>query len=256
MAFNPPSGTATRREKRLPQLAAYTSEVSTPQPSGNMSRAGGRHDSVSANGLDGAAVLAEASRVARELHDEVAQALFAIGATARSLLADPSLSTDARAGLERTLRLSGSASRQLRAAIRGLRGAHLIEDGLGPALDALVAEVRGRSQLTCELNLDHASRVAEGAAAEALYRVCRESLTNVERHARAEMCRVSARRSSGTAVVTVEDDGVGMEGAPATDRFGLVFLAEVIEGLGGSLDVARRRPRGTIVTARVPIEAE
>jgi len=211
---------------------------------------------VRAHRPDGRAVLAEASRVARELHDEVAQALFAIGATAQSLLADPSLSTDVRAGLERTLRLSGSASRQLRAAIHGLQGAHLIERGLGPALEALVAEVRGRSQLTCELDLDFDSRVAEDAAAEALYRVCRESLVNVERHARAEVCRVSARRSSGAAIVTVEDDGVGMEGAPDADRFGLVFLAEVIEGLGGSLVVGRRRPHGTIVTARVPVDAE
>jgi signal transduction histidine kinase len=213
-----------------------------------------RETSVSERTPPAAAMLVEASRAARDLHDEVAQTLFAIGATAKLLLADPALPPQARAGLERTLQLSGAASRQLRAAIHGLRAASRpTELGLVQAVEELAEATRARAAFDISLDLNRDLRVVDGISAEVLYRVCRESLANVERHAQASSCRVGGRLAKGWATVTIEDDGVGKDDAREGEGFGLTFLAEIVEGLGGSLDVGHRVPSGTVVTARVPV---
>lgn len=203
---------------------------------------------------DARASLAEASRVARELHDDVAQLLFSIGSIAKRIGAEPALPASARAGLESILGLSGQASRRLRSAIHSLHTGSLTE-GLGPALDEVVEATRARTRLEIQLSLDHNLRVVTGVEAEVLYRVCREGLANVERHAEAAHCRVECSLADGWATAVVEDDGVGADGTRAGGRFGLRFLAEAVAGLGGSLAVERRPPTGTRLTARIPVSA-
>jgi signal transduction histidine kinase len=198
--------------------------------------------------------LAAASRAAHELHDDVAQLLFSIGSTARTLRADPALSARVRPALETILELSGQASRRLRSALHALRGGPLERDLL-PALRDLVDAARARTRLAIELDLDHDLRVVDRATADVLYRVCREGLANVERHAQAERCRIECSLADGWATATVEDDGLGPRAADGIDHFGLEFLTEAVASLGGSLQMARRDPTGTRLTARVPLAA-
>jgi signal transduction histidine kinase len=200
---------------------------------------------------DGNMMLAATSRVARDLHDEVAQTLFSIGSIAQGLLRDPALPAHLRGPLESTVHLSGTASRQLRAAIHALRrGPSQLE--LGPALQQLAEAVHGRDRLEVELALDPDLRVG-GAAAEVIYRVCREGLANVERHARAKHCWIRCAPEDGWAVVSVEDDGVGIDGGDGRDHFGLAFMREAVEALGGALEIGPRDLGGTTLTARVPV---
>jgi signal transduction histidine kinase len=209
---------------------------------------------ASARNGDVPTTLAQASRAARELHDDVAQLLFSIGSIAKRLGAERTLPTSARTGVESILRLSGQASRQLRSAIESLHGGSLTQ-GLGPALEEVVEATRARTQLEIELYLDHDLRVASGVEADVIYRVCREGLANVERHAEAARCRVDCSLAGGLATATVEDDGVGVEDTPSGEHFGLRFLTEAVAGLGGSLAIERRPPRGTRLTAKIPVRA-
>jgi signal transduction histidine kinase len=198
------------------------------------------------------ASLAEASRVARDLHDDVAQLLFSIGSTAKAVAAGDTLPASTRARLDSIADLSGQAARRLRAAIATLRGSSSGALGLGPALDELVAATRARTTLSVELDLDPESRVAAGGFADVLYRVCREGLANVERHANATSCRLRCSFVDGWATVEVEDDGVGPDAGDDAQGFGLEFLHEAVGALGGSLDVRRRQPVGTVLTATIP----
>jgi nitrate/nitrite-specific signal transduction histidine kinase len=90
--------------------------------------------------------LAGASRVARELHDDVAQLLFSIGSLAKSIDAEPGLPASVRTGLASIVGLSGQASRRLRSAI-GTLHAGTLTHGLGPALEEVVEATRARTQL-------------------------------------------------------------------------------------------------------------
>lgn len=198
--------------------------------------------------------LSDANRVARELHDDVAQLLFSIGSLAKSIGAEPGLPASVRTGLASILGLSGQASRRLRSAI-GTLYAGTLTHGLGPALEEVVEGTRARTQLEIQFALDRELRVATGVEADVLLRVCREGLANVERHAEAARCRVDCSLADGWATATVEDDGVGADEIPSGEHFGLRFLSEAVAELGGSLAVERRPPTGTRLTARIPVRA-
>jgi signal transduction histidine kinase len=197
-----------------------------------------------------APVLQEASRVARELHDGLAQSLFAIAATAKELRDRRPLEPSALRAVETILGLAQAGSRQLREAFGPLGGAgSVVRRGLGAAIAELRAEAR---EIIVEAAVEPDLEGARGLAGELLYRACREGVANAARHARASRCRVRCRVDDGFATATVEDDGTGVD-ADASRGFGLRFLAELLEGAGGGLEIRSSR-RGTRLTARMPLE--
>ena len=197
-----------------------------------------------------APVLQEASRVARELHDGLAQSLFAIATTAKELRDRGSLEPSALEDVEMVLGLAQTGSRQLREAFGAFGGAgSVVRRGLGAAIAELREEARG---VDVQAAVDPALNNARDLTGELLYRACREGVANAARHARASRCRVHCRVDDGFAMATVEDDGTGVD-ENASRGFGLRFLAELLEGAGGGLEITSSR-RGTRLAARVPLE--
>jgi two-component system sensor histidine kinase NreB len=92
-----------------------------------------------------------------------------------------------------------------------------------------------------------------------LFRVTRELLTNVVKHAQATKVKVSIRRSRGLLHVIVNDNGVGFKDAsestdiPESARFGLFSVREQLEYIGGRLEIGSESGRGTTVTIIVPM---
>ncbi len=92
-----------------------------------------------------------------------------------------------------------------------------------------------------------------------LFRVSRELLTNIVKHARARTIRVSVRRSRGRVRLSIQDDGVGFQDAKAgskisaTSGFGLFSVREQLEHLGGRFEIESGSGRGTTATAVVPL---
>jgi two-component system, NarL family, sensor kinase len=195
-------------------------------------------------------MLQEASRVAQELHDGLAQSLFAIAATARELREREQLEPPARRDVETILELAQTGSRQLREAFGPFRGASSVaRHGLAAAVADLGGEARG---VAVEADVDADLRDARGLVGELLYRACREGVANAARHSHASRCRVRCTIDGQVATATVEDDGTGVE-ADASRGFGLRFLDELLEGAGGQLELTSSG-RGTLLTARVPLE--
>lgn len=212
----------------------------------------------------------ERRAIARELHDNLAQYLFAIrtdafaieqtaaGASARTI-GDPARS------------ISDNAARMeavVREMIQQLRPVVLDELGLTDALHDMVATWRMRNpRIACDLQIHLPPfRTAEESELAA-YHVVQESLTNVAKHSGASLATVTIRTvtSNETASdfvcdqildVTVEDNGLGVSSLAAANGLGLVGMRERVETLGGKLETVYRAGRGWRVTARLPLSAE
>ena len=201
----------------------------------------------------------ERRMIARELHDEVGQSLTAIKfelAAAQNTLDERDgpgdLLDDVRPIVEQTLQTVRDLSHMLHPSV-------LDDLGLSAAVDLYIREFRRRHAIGVELTEtgmdDRLPREVETAA----YRIVQEALTNVAKHARARVCRVSLARLEKSLVVVIGDDGVGFErdrkGTGALRAgLGLVSMQERAMQLGGSLVVESARGRGTRVVVELPVE--
>jgi two-component system NarL family sensor kinase len=204
------------------------------------------------------AVAEERNRLAREIHDTLAQGLT--GITLQLEVADALLDLDpaqARAKINKALELTRANLEEARRSVMDLRAAPLQERTLPAALEELVGTF-GRDQ---EVRAAFGCRDVAGrlpAPLEAgLYRIAQEALNNVAKHAHPSTVEVVLEQENGELVLAVEDDGGGFDATVApTDRrkggFGLVGMKERARLLGGELEVNSSPGHGTQVVVRVP----
>lgn len=213
------------------------------------------------------AALEERQRIARELHDSVAQQLFSLGALAAA--ARRRLEALAAAGDEPTPRdgllaragadvaeidaLARSAHAEMRALIQQLRPPLLGEGSLADALRRLAAEEAARARVAVGV---HSTGPARPTAADAdLLRVAQEAITNAIRHARPGRIDVKLRYGPGDLTLEVRDDGAGFDpDAPVRGgAAGLRGMRERVAALGGDFAVESGPGEGTRLSVRVPI---
>ena len=211
------------------------------------------------------AVEQERRRLARDIHDELAQNLSAVGALAASIKATgerdcPSIVAESKLLME----TSTAIMKSLRTTLHSLRPQDIDELGLGPGLAALVAEherstkTRVRIALSVEADL---SEVPPTASAH-VYRIVQEGLTNVAKHAAATRVSVTlCFRDASTDVrwserrlleLEIVDDGCGIETEATPEGMGIIGMRERVAALGGTLVVANRRDGGSKLTAVIP----
>jgi signal transduction histidine kinase len=203
------------------------------------------------------ALAEERARIARELHDAVAQKLFSARLTANAaaalVAADPA---QARVELAEVARLAAEAIAELREIVSALRPAELAVDGLVGTLRtrvALLDRVHAAAvSLDAPADLPHLAAGTE----ETLLRVAEESLHNALRHAAAATVRVSLRNVDGMVTLAVADDGEGFDvdtpPQAAARRLGLASMRERARVAGGALTVTSKPGLGTTVTLVVP----
>jgi two-component system, NarL family, sensor histidine kinase UhpB len=198
----------------------------------------------------------ERKRVARELHDETAQALTALLIRLRlgRGIDDP---TERAEFLEEMRREISDALEGVRRFARGLRPPALDELGLVPALEAHARGLVESVGLPVRIEADPVAGVLSPQAELALYRIVQEALSNAVRHARADQVVVRISRTPGSVVALVEDDGVGFAPAEVMGRdgrgLGLFGMQERAAYVGGQVEITSRPGRGTKVRANIPI---
>ncbi|HEY8490474.1 MAG TPA: GAF domain-containing protein [Dehalococcoidia bacterium] len=202
----------------------------------------------------------ERRRVARDLHDDTAQALTSLLVQVR-LLERAGLDESARTRLATLRELVDGALEGVRRMALDLRPPLLDDLGLVAAVDAYLREYRERWDLPTRLTShgfpsDRLSPLAEVC----IFRTVQEALTNAAKHARPSRVTVHLEHT-GTAVVGwVEDDGCGFD--PDTVRrdgsrgLGLFGMRERIGLVGGTLDIYSRLGEGTRVQFRVPLTGQ
>jgi signal transduction histidine kinase len=187
------------------------------------------------------AVYRERRRIARELHDGLAQELAFIIARARQLASERD---------EPAAHIARAAERALgesRHAIATL--ARPLEAGLDASVAQAAEEVAARERVTLDLDLDPGV-IVDDAVHDAFMRIVREAVNNAIRHGHARSVLIRLTRADEL-VLLIEDDGVGLGEGPGPG-FGLISMRERAHALGGTMDVAPRRPHGVRVEVRLP----
>lgn len=196
----------------------------------------------------------ERRRVARELHDEAAQALTSLLVHIRLLerAEDP---LAAREHTRELRALTAEALEQVRRVALELRPTILDDLGLLAALEWRVDEfnaagaARATLAVGCrELQLAHAAELA-------CFRVAQEALTNIARHAGASTVVISLGCADGQLTLMIGDDGRGFDPAAAPAGLGLRGMRERLTLVGGELAITSRPGAGTRLIARVPCSA-
>lgn len=193
----------------------------------------------------------ERRRVARDLHDEVNQALTAI------LLRLEALSQDSpperAAEVTELKRLASQAMDELLNLARQLRPTALDDHGLLPAIEAQLRNFGERTGIEARLDSSGDTDGLDEEKQTVVYRVAQEALNNASRHANAQHVEVSLAVAGHGAELRVRDDGVGFDPVSRNgNRLGLEGMAERARLVGGELDVRSSPGSGTELTLRVP----
>jgi PAS domain S-box-containing protein len=197
--------------------------------------------------------LEERQRLARELHDSVSQALFAIALGARTALEHLKQNpAAARAPLDYVVQLAEAGLAEMRALIFELRPESLEKEGLVGALAKQTAALRARYGITVDEFIS-AEPEASLAVKEALFRIAQEALNNTAKHARASHVELHLNLVGETLVAEVRDDGAGFEpDAQFPGHLGLQSMRERAFRLGGRVEITSSTGQGTTVRAVIP----
>jgi two-component system NarL family sensor kinase len=210
-------------------------------------------------------IMEERSRLAREIHDTLAQALTAISLrleTADALL-DTGHPDQAHDLVMQALQLTRASLEDARRSVLDLRAAPLEGRSLAEALAALCTmytstehsepDTVSRPQVTLKLGEARplAPRLEMG-----IYRIVQEALNNIARHAQAQRVWIDIHSTPQQVEVVIEDDGIGfdMDRLHHAGRFGLIGLNERARLLGGELDIRSAPGAGATLRVRIPIE--
>ena len=200
------------------------------------------------------AVAAERERLAYDLHDTAGQLFVAISLLGQRLLEELPAGSTAVAGVERLVALAGDGKSGVEDAVRGLAFLPVARRGLVPSLRSLIRSFADDSNLEVTLEVAGPAGRLPAPVEHALYRVAHEALVNAWRHARCRAIRLDLVFDRGEVVLSVCDDGEGLDGAKGAqpNGFGTNGLRHATAQVGGRLRVANARPRGVVVEARVP----
>lgn len=198
----------------------------------------------------------EKHRVARELHDELAQALTALKmdlAWIKDSL--PAGGQPLLPKLEAMQAMLDSTVKATRRIASDLRPLMLDDLGLIPAAEWLVQNFVERSGMQCEFDFDPPELELQDPHATAVFRILQESLANVARHAQASRVNVTINVRGGEIILRVRDNGRGFElGGPRKPKsFGLVGLRERAYLLDGDISVDTAPGKGTLIEVRIPL---
>lgn len=216
------------------------------EPSKQMGALAGRLESVREE---------ERKKLARQIHDEIGQALMSIKLDLRSLLLDGMDRSDAQAEkVESLLRLLDETLVAMHRIASDLRPGVLDDLGLPAAIEWAVEDFQVRSRVPCALSLPQHPLVSDSRRDTAIFRILQEALRNVVHHAQATQVRVSLTETSRSLVLEVRDNGRGITEAQSSSpkSLGIIGMRERAVLVGGNLVIRRVARQGTIVAARVP----
>jgi signal transduction histidine kinase len=189
----------------------------------------------------GRAVADERARVARDIHDGLAQYLFAISTQVSMLETGAPLEEV----LPRLKRAATSAQQEARFAVLALSsagGSARFDSALRRYVEVLTAD----GELEVELEVDPQVRLAPDEQIE-VFRIVQEGLGNARRHAGANHVDVSISQRAGRRVVTVSDDGVGFDETAVLEGQGVANMRSRAEAIDGALTLRTRPGRGTAI---------
>jgi signal transduction histidine kinase len=201
----------------------------------------------------------ERRSLARELHDEVGQALTAIKMSVGVALRTPGTHPRAHAALEEARGVAETTLQGVRDLSQLLHPSMLDDFGLPETLAAYLRNFSKRTGIRAHFSHEDRTDRMPPDVEVCLYRIVQEALTNVARHSGALSCAVSLRRIDDHVELVVEDSGRGMAeasgGADARRGLGLMGMRERAQSLAGRFSIDNRPEGGTRVVVTLPVGA-
>ncbi len=201
----------------------------------------------------------ERQRIARELHDTLAQDLAGLIMQLEAIHTHLRLQHAERAEMivlqakERARAALGAA----RGAIDELRAREREEGDLAERVAGLIARFTASTGISCEADLDALTAVGATASMQVI-QIIAEGLANIERHAHTRRAWVHARLNDTSIDIEVGDDGIGFDVAAVTQQaghYGIVGMRERARLIGGSLDLMSHSQMGTVLRLCLPLQA-
>ncbi len=196
-----------------------------------------------------AATSDERRRLAREMHDGIAQDIASLGYLVDNLASRPASPEQAVQLRQLRERISTIVS-EVRSSVQSLRTEVGASQSLGTAISGLARQLSASSSIPIHVTIDEGpTRIRTEVEAE-LLRIAQEAMTNAVRHARASAIEVLCRVHAPDAEIVVRDDGEGLRPG-RHDSQGIDIMHERARLAGADLRLERATPRGTVVTVRV-----
>lgn len=209
----------------------------------------------------------ERTAIARDIHDQLGQALTALKLDLAWLgrrlgpgglgggLGDGGLgATELGGKVDEMTRATDDIIRTVRRISADLRPGILDDIGLEAAIEWQAEEFEKRTGMRCRVRAEIGDLRLDRELATTVFRIFQESLTNVARHADAREVEVTLVLDHGQLRLEIADDGVGIpEVGPRNSTLGILGMGERARRLGGACTVKRRAPHGTIVTLVMPL---
>jgi len=204
------------------------------------------------------AVTEERLRIAREMHDGMAQVVAYVNTKAQAVQAflEKGKQDEAVKQLEELARASRDVYNEIREGILALRSGVGPEVAFDQSLRDYVERWREQSGIDAEIEVAPTPSMPPLAELQ-LLRILQEALSNVRKHARAKSARIELAQQNGKVYAAVQDDGHGFdpeaihrEGFP---RFGLAIMRERAQSIGGELFIESAPGRGTRVSVEIPV---
>jgi signal transduction histidine kinase len=202
------------------------------------------------------AILEERNRMAREIHDTLAQGfagvILQLEAAEQALHED---ADDAHVHLDRARRLAKESLNEARRSVWALRPQVLDQLPFMQALQQQVERFNSDTGIQVNLSKPQNEQILSHEIENALLRICQEALTNIKKHARANRVDVNLAFEENAVKLRVDDDGVGFgQEAILENRFGLISMRERAKLLGGFVEVRSEEGKGTHLLASIPID--
>jgi signal transduction histidine kinase len=195
--------------------------------------------------------MAERARLAREIHDGLAQDLWLAKLTASKLARHPSLDSDARVLAEDLLRSIDAGLTEAQTAVVAMRPQAGSITSLSKLVERQVEDFSDRFGIRVDCHVDEGPPVSPRISVEVL-RVLQEALNNVRKHANARRVLVTLESQGGAITLSVRDDGTGFDPGTLHRGYGRQSMLERAQSIGAHLTVDSTPGGGTTVTLRVP----
>ena len=198
----------------------------------------------------------ERTNIAREIHDELAQALTALKMDVSWI--DHRLPRDQQSMIEKTKSMNtliDSTIQTVKRISAELRPGILDDLGLVAAIEWQAEEFQNRTGISCHVTVDPQDLTVDQDRSTAIFRILQETLVNVARHAHATKVAVNLKERAGKLTLKVRDNGIGIteEQILANQSFGLIGIRERVHPWGGKVSIKGIPGKGTTVQVSVEL---
>jgi len=187
----------------------------------------------------------ERNRIAKELHDSIAQSIYAINYMTRVLKKEDNISEQSLSLIENIEQATKQTIKDLRAVIKELTPSDIEKVGLVKAIKEMAGISKELYKIIYSLHIDYKGDLTPTQEV-AVYRIVQESINNIEKHSKAKKVSISLMRKNEKICLLIKDDGLGFKTNETSGRYGITNMKERAVQTGGELDISSNESGTTI----------